>query len=291
MHLLFGPYGCLLSQRGISSHPSSINGVAASIYRFAVEEIAREYLQAGATLPTVNAFFLRSVLHEGGDQLYQELLKLNFEALLSVLGDRTAEEILICLGPAQDCYRPELAPDCWEACRFAERQYKHCLKVTKGYRSGKIAVLHETIGTLREAMGISMAAKSLDLPVYISFVVTPEGVLLDGSSVEKAIAQIDAKTEGFVRGFSLNCCSPFAFERAVSRFYDRKLMNRIVGFYPNSWDVHPAQYETSGRRNEPDKAQSLKRVVEIGRRYGLQFVGGCCGFDYNDVQALAQRIH
>lgn len=286
MYILFGPYGCLLSKRGISSHPLMI---CEDAYRIAVEQVAKEYLHAGATLPTVNAFFLRSLLHQGNDQLYLALLQMNFEALLSALGDRKVDQVLISLGPSQDCYLPERAPDAIEACHFAKRQYQHCLRVTKGFTAAKIAVLHETIGTLREALGIGIAAKSLNLPVTISFVVDLDGYLLDGTPVERAIASIDAETDGFVQGYAMNCCSPFAFEKAVDRFQDPQHLKRIVGFYPNSWNEHPAQYEADGVRNEPDKAFTLKRIANIGRQYGLQFVGGCCGFDEHDIQRLSKE--
>lgn len=284
MKILFGPYGCLLKQRGIFSYPLSIHGEGAQAYRLAVEVIAKEYLIAGATLPTVNAFFLRSLLHQGNDVLYQELLKTNIEALLNALGDHSTDEILICLGPAQDCYRPELAPDVYTSYQFAFRQYRHCLKTTEG--DPRFTILHETIGTTREALGIAIAARSLNLPLVISFVVDPEGDLLDGTSLEKAITWIDSETDGFVRGYAINCCSPFAFEVAVEKFVNPERTQRLMGFYPNSWIADPRQYENNAYRIEPDKQISLQKIVQIGRQYHLQWIGGCCGFDSHDIHFL-----
>jgi S-methylmethionine-dependent homocysteine/selenocysteine methylase len=282
MDILFGPYGCLLSRLGISSNPEEVKHQGIKLYQNAVETIAKEYLKAGATLPTVNAFFLRTLLNRASEDLYKEFLGINLEALLKAMGYSIFKRIAICLGPAEDCYKPELAPNVAEARLFAKRQYKLCLEVLHDYGVpiSQVVFLHETIGTAREAFGISQAAKSLDLPLILSFVVDREGRLLDGQSIQETISLIDRETAGFVEGFSLNCCSPFAFEKAV---VSRK---RLIGFYPNSWDANPACYEQGETPVEPDKNHSLELIAEIGRRYHLRFIGGCCGFGYGDIRRL-----
>src|SRR5258708_22054852 len=121
MKILFGPYGSVLSSLGISSNVLTVKRQGQQHwYRIAVELIARGYLNAGATMPTVNAFFLRSLLKEGFIELYKEMLSLNLEALLAALGDKNYGRIAICLGPANDCYQPLLAPDTAEAHLFAK---------------------------------------------------------------------------------------------------------------------------------------------------------------------------
>jgi S-methylmethionine-dependent homocysteine/selenocysteine methylase len=134
---------------------------------------------------------------------------------------------------------------------------------------------------------ISQAARRLNMPLIISFVVDREGLLLNGKTVEEAITCIDRETQRFVEGFSLNCCSPYAFDQVVASFKDKKLLTRIIGFYPNSWDANPSNYETGEILEEPRKADSLRRISEIGRRYDLKFVGGCCGFGYHDIKLVA----
>jgi len=174
MKILFGPYGSVLSSLGISSNALTVKRQGQLHgYRIAVELIARGYLNAGATMPTVNAFFLRTLLKEGFFELYKEMLSLNLEALLAALGDKNYGKIAICLGPANDCYQPLLAPDTAEAHLFAKRQYELCIEVLNrfGLSISDVVILHETIGTGREALGISQAAQSLNIPLIISFVV------------------------------------------------------------------------------------------------------------------------
>jgi S-methylmethionine-dependent homocysteine/selenocysteine methylase len=287
MKILFGPYGCLLSSLGISSNALTVKRQGElQRYRIAVELIARGYLNAGATLPTVNAFFLRSLLKENFVELYKEMLSLNVEALLAALEGKKLGRIALCLGPASDCYQPHLAPVTAEARIFARRQYELCMEVLHrfGLSLSDVVILHETIGTSREAVGIAQAAQALNIPLILSFVVDREGRLLDGNTVESAIALIDA---GFVEGFSLNCCSPHAFDHAIAAFEDKTLIKRIVGFYPNSWDANPSTYETEEALIEPRKSDSLQKIAKTAHQYDLQFIGGCCGFGTQDIKALA----
>jgi S-methylmethionine-dependent homocysteine/selenocysteine methylase len=293
MKILFGPYGCILSSLGVSSNPLIVKRQGQQHwYRIAVELIARGYVNAGATLPTLNAFFLRSLLKEGLVELYKEMLNLNLEALLAALDDKTYERIAICLGPANDCYQPLLAPDTAQAHLFAKRQYELCMEVLNrfGLSTSDIVILHETIGTSREALGISQAAKALNIPLILSFVVDREGLLLDGKTIEYVISLIDSETAGFIEGFSLNCCSPYALDRVVTSFEDKNLIKRLIGFYPNSWDADPSTYETEKTLAEPSKIDSLRKIAEKGRHFDLKFVGGCCGFGTHDIKLLASLM-
>ena len=278
MKIIFGPYGCELSKMGISSNAFDvIRRGQQKQYRLAVEKIARAYVEAGATLPTINGFFLRSLLQEGCSQLYKEMLQLNLMALLAALGNTPIEKIALCLGPARDCYRPDLAPDLKSAKEFARLQYELCLEVLGNFAS-QVFFLHETIGTGREALGISLAAKSLNIPVVISFIVDQAGYLLSKEPIDSVIYQIDQETDRFIDGYSLNCCSPLVIHSN----------SRIIGFYPNSYNANACSYETATNIEEPHKMDSLRRIFDYGQKHHLQFMGGCCGFGIDDIKLLVQ---
>lgn len=145
------------------------------------------------------------MLKKGLTKLYKEFFRINLEALLSALGNKLERRIAICLGPANDCYQPALAPDVGEAQLFATQQYLLCVEILTEYglTRNDFIILHETIGTQREALGICKAANSLNLPLLLSFIVDREGYLLDGREVHKTILQIDHETSHFAEGFSL----------------------------------------------------------------------------------------
>jgi len=284
MKIIFGPYGTVLSALGIPPVLQIKRLNQAHFYRSAVEMIARGYLNAGATLPTVNGFFLRSLLHLGFTQLYKEMLTLNFESLMAALGEKKIDRIAICLGPAEDGYLPELAPDVEESSFFAKKQYELCIDVLHhfGLDFSDVVFLHETIGTAREALGISKAAESLKIPLIISFVVDQNGHLMSGETAGEVIHRIDRETNRFVEGFSLNCCSPFALDPAIKTIENKE---RLIGFYPNSYDASPVFYSDRSVE-EPKKMESLKTILQKGRQYNLQFIGGCCGFGYHELKLL-----
>ena len=294
MKILFGPYGSILPSLGVSSNVLNIaQRGQQEWYRLAVEMIARGYANAGATVPTVNAFYLRPVLHAGFLELYKEILALNLRSLLTALAYQERQRIALCLGPANDCYDAKAAPDEQTAYLFHKKQYELCLEVIGrfGLSLTDVVVLHETIGTGREALGIAKVACEFKMPLQISFIVNAKGHLLSGESVETVINSIDKSTGGWVEGYSLNCCSPYAFDRVVETFKNKETIKRLIGFYPNSYDADPCTYESEEILFEPRKRDSLKLVVEKASEYSLSFVGGCCGFGYHDIKLLVDLVN
>ncbi|MBY0353232.1 homocysteine S-methyltransferase family protein [Candidatus Babeliales bacterium] len=293
MNVLFGPYGSVFPALGLSADVLKVaRHGQQDWYRLAVEMIARGYVNAGATMPTVNAFFLRPVLHAGFAELFKDMLLLNIRALLSALANKEHQRIAICLGPVNDCYTPQVAPDTKQAYLFHHQQYELCLEVLSRLGLGRddVVFLHETIGTEREALGLAQAAQELEIPLLVSFVVRPDGYLLGGEKLETVITNLDDQVAGFVEGFALNCCSLHAFERAMATFTNKERVKRIVGFYPNSYDADPTTYESEVALFEPHKRDSLKVIADIASAYNLNFVGGCCGFGYPDVKLLVEFV-
>jgi hypothetical protein len=86
MKILFGSYSQIFPALGVSSDILKVvQEGQQEYYALAVEMIARGYVNAGATMPTVNAFFLRRALHENLPDVYQEMLALNIRSLLKAL--------------------------------------------------------------------------------------------------------------------------------------------------------------------------------------------------------------
>lgn len=293
MQVLFGPYGSVLPSLGISSDVLKIvQRGQQDWYRLAVEMIARGYVDAGATLPTINAFYLRLVLHKGFPDLFKEMLSLNLRATLTAMAYQEPRRIALCLGPVNDCYMPELAPSAEDSYIFHKRQYELCLDVLGrfGLSLQDVIFLHETIGTQREAIGLSRAAKALGIVPLISFIVLQDGRLLSGELVEHTIQAIDTNGTN-VEGFSLNCCSPYALEKVYETFNNKSLFKRIIGFYPNSYDADPRCYESGACLYEPSKKEILSQIIQNGKQHSLQLIGGCCGFGYHDLKQLVELLN
>jgi len=59
-------------------------------------------------------------------------------------------------------------------------------------QSGVDFIMASTLPAFSEAMCIALALSKFNIPYIISFVVTPEGTLLDGTPVHEAIDKIDS---------------------------------------------------------------------------------------------------
>lgn len=290
MKVLFGAYNGLLPALGLTNDAEEIIlQNRQEQYAQVIEMIARGYINAGATLPTINGFFLRKLLHNKADDVYQKMLDINIKALLRALDGNTFSHMALCLGPMYDCYIPEKAPMAEEARFFHQHQYELCITVLKENKVhiDDIFILHETIGTGREAIGISKAAHNLQLPVVISFVVNKSGYLLSGENIEEVIKMIDSFASDYVKGFALNCSSPYAFERVIATFKDKSTIKRLVGFYPGPFEEDHSLYDSAEILYEIPKKESLNIIITIGKKYNLDFIGGCCGFSHDDIMFLA----
>lgn len=282
--ILFGPYGTRLDEVGCSSDPLAVleDGRA----RRAVAQVAAEYVHAGAEVATVNGFGLRRLLHEPGEQrTYFEALEGQHNALVEALnGSARAVKRVLSVGPTYDCYSPAEAPQRAEAAEFHEAQIiaGKLLQVDK--------VWFETLNTIEEAIGVARAAKKHDVPCVISFVLNKEGQLLSGEDVAEAIQAVDLESGRGPLGYSFNCCPIEALEPALERC--GKLRERVVAVYPNASSQSPDELcglsSQTGEVAKVDDPNATARYLSyLARKYNLSIVGGCCGYDHQDIG----RVH
>lgn len=282
--ILFGPYGTRLDEVGCSSEPLAVLEDGRS--RSAVAHVAREYIKAGADVATVNAFGLRRLLHEPGERkTYFDALEGQHDALVAALnGAVNAVRRVLSVGPAYDCYKPLEAPGRSEAAEFHEDQAYAAKFLNVD------AIWFETLNTIDEAIGVARAAKKHNVPCVVSFVLNKNGQLLSGEDVADAIRAVDGETARAPLGYSFNCCPIEALEPALKRC--GKLRERVVAVYPNaSSKPQEALCGLSNQQGEVAKLNNRDHTVQylsfLARKYDLSIVGGCCGYDHQDIG----RIH
>ena len=69
-----------------------------------------------------------------------------------------------------------------------------------------------TMNYVDEAIGITNAAKSVGMPIVISFTVETDGRLPSGQSLKDAIENLDAATNHAPAYYMINCAHPTHFE-------------------------------------------------------------------------------
>jgi|GEM_PF-1239974 len=295
-HILFGPYGTLLEEierltgtPGLSHPPNILNG---PVYRHAIIETARAYLAAGATAATTNTFRARHELTslEGRDR-YPRIIAGHMDALRQAIegfsGDvRRDIARIVSLGPAQDCYRPDLAPTTAEARDFHEIQAATSARV-----EAELAWF-ETVNTSREALGIALAAKSQNAPCVISFVLRMDGNLLSGENPGDVIREIDGATGAYPRGYSFNCCPIEALPAAFEKCGDRA--SRVIAAYPNAssrpHDELDGKASTESVLTVRDPHGVARYLAFLAKKHSLKIVGGCCGFTPGHVAQIVGAV-
>ncbi len=124
--------------------------------------------------------------------------------------ERTKIVISGCLGPRGDAYNP--------ADMMTEQQAEkyHLTQIKTFVDTDADLVSAFTIPYVEEAIGITRAAESVDIPVVISFTVETDGRLPSGEILEDAIKKVDEATENAPAYYMINCSHPTHFLEALA---------------------------------------------------------------------------
>jgi homocysteine S-methyltransferase len=107
-----------------------------------------------------------------------------------------------------DAYSPAEALLVDEALEF------HAWQAGKLADTGADFLLAATLPALSEATGLALALAATGKPYLLSFVVRPEGTLLDGTPLKDAIAAIDSAVTPSPLAYLINCTHVFCQVRA-----------------------------------------------------------------------------
>jgi homocysteine S-methyltransferase len=162
--------------------------------RTALENICRQYLDIGRqfnfpiiiSTPTwrANRERIDSAGYTGNDVNADNFLFLN--TLRQSYGEYAAN-ILIC--GLMSCYGDAYEPA--EALSISEARDFHTWQAERLADAGVDFLLAATLPACSEAIGLAQALAATGKPYMISFVVRPEGTLLDGTPLKDAIETID----------------------------------------------------------------------------------------------------
>ena len=183
-----------------------------------------------------------------------------------------------CIGPRSDAYSPTLLMDADEAASY------HAVQLQAVAEAGCARATALTLTYADEAVGIVRAARAAGLPVHVGFTVETDGRLPDGASIEDAIVEVDAATDGAAESFMINCAHPTHFADALPEGDAR---NRIRGLRANASKLSHAELDEAEELDSGDPADLAERYVALRRDLPeLEVVGGCCGTDIRHVTAI-----
>jgi len=190
------------------------------------------------------------------------------------------------LGCRGDAYAPRESLSATEAREFHGPQARFLAA------AGADFLLAATLPSAPEALGMAQAMSGRGLPYVVSFVLRPNGSLLDGTALHEAIRAIDRAADPPPCCYWANCTYPAVFASAldVLRRRDPAALARVLGLQANSSPLPPERLDGSPHLLGRDPEELADQMAGVLREYGTKVLGGCCGTDGRHVEAIAQRI-
>ena len=286
-----------LRRGGFVLDPNVVN--SAFLYdpakRSAIESIYRQYLDIGyqadlplvLSTPTWRASRARiEAAGYGARDLNGDNFRL-LDELRSSCG-AYAQKVLICglLSCRGNAYDPTQALGTDEARQF------HAWQAGMLASAGVDFLLAATLPALSEALGLAFALAETGTPYVVSFVVRPEGTLLDGTPLKQALSAIDDAVSPRPLAFMANCTHASFLKRALAHpeHSSARVRERIVGLFANTAALTPEELDDSESLVEEDPETFGRAVAGLHTELGLKILGGCCGTDERHIRDLAERL-
>lgn len=143
---------------------------------------------------------------------------------------------------------------------------------------------------LAEAIGMARAMEGTELPYIISFMVRENGKLLDGTTINDAISQIDNSVHRQPICYMTNCIHPDVLYKALSHDFNQTLLvkQRFHGIQANTSALSPEELDNSAELKCSDCTELARSMQRLTAIMSLKIAGGCCGTDNTHISAIAQ---
>ena len=188
------------------------------------------------------------------------------------------------IGPYGDAYRPLEAPGRQQAERL------HAWQVEALAGSGVDLLAACTLPAFPEAQAIAGLFSRTGLPYFLSFVIRPQGTLLDGTLLYQAIETIDQQAVFPPFGYSINCVHPGAMLEGLRNLEAARpgLSRRIAGFQANTSPRSPEELDGLVELESEAPATLAAQMLQVQQQYGVRILGGCCGCGTQHIEHLAR---
>ena len=172
------------------------------------------------------------------------------------------------IGCKNDCYRSEEGLPAQEAEEF------HTWQLDQLKQGGVDFLIAETLPSVEEAVGIARAMENTGLPYFISFVISRDGLVLDGTDLDTAIRIIDTETKRQPLGFMVNCAYP-SFLCAAAQ--PTGVFKRLVGYMANASSLDQCDLDGAEDLHQESTSEWGELMLDLNRSHGVKILGGCCG--------------
>jgi homocysteine S-methyltransferase len=197
-----------------------------------------------------------------------------------------AEKIFI--GGLMGCYGDAYKP--YEALPAEKARYFHREQALAGVDF----LIGSTLPAFSEALGMAQAMAETVCPYILSFIIRPDGNLLDGTPLLDAITNIDATVSPPAAGYMVNCVHPAFFRNAIrdqDQGRDQVLTRkRIIGLQANTSRRSPEELDGRDELDAEDPVKFGEMMASLHKDFSLKILGGCCGTDERHIESIVCSI-
>lgn len=145
---------------------------------------------------------------------------------------------------------------------------------------------------LSEAIGMAKAMEATGLPYIISFMIRNNGKLIDGTTINNAILNIDNSTLQKPIGYMTNCVHPTVLRKSLSFSFNKtKLVKeRFCGIQANTSLLSPEELDNCCELKSSDSVSLACDMIELKQYFTPKIFGGCCGTDNTHIEEIAKRL-
>lgn len=206
-------------------------------------------------------------------------IRLMHELRLEFETPRSPMIISGCIGPRGDGYDPGkvMTPE--------EAEAYHAPQIHIYAEEGADQITAITMKNINEAIGVTRAARAVDMPIAVSFTVETDGALPTGERLGDAIAAVDTATARGPAYYMVNCAHPDHFARVLKGEWTK----RLGGIRANASRCSHAELDEAEHLDAGNPAELGQLYADLRTRFpNLTVLGGCCGTDERHIEEIAR---
>jgi S-methylmethionine-dependent homocysteine/selenocysteine methylase len=145
---------------------------------------------------------------------------------------------------------------------------------------------------LSEAIGMAKAMESAELPYIISFMIRDDGKLIDGTTINDAILNIDNATIQKPICYMVNCVHPIILKKSLSYPFNKTSLvkERFHGIQANTSPLSPEELDNSSDLKSSDSVSLASDIMDLYDHFIPKILGGCCGTNNTHIEEIAKRL-
>ena len=196
----------------------------------------------------------------------------------------------IFIGGMMACYGDAYVPE--EALSEKDAEIFHSEQAGYLAKSNVDFIKAATLPALSEAMGIAKAIAKFNIPYILSFVIKPNGCLLDGTPLYEAIETIDSNVNQAPFFYMINCVHPLILSKAMDQNKEHLniLRKRVLGFQANTSAKSPKELNNLEYIDTTNAEDFAELLCNVHTDFGIKILGGCCGSDDSHINAIGRKV-